>query len=58
MKPFSMFQDVKCQCNVGTLSDVLDPQQGSLEIKPEADLLQSSARRWVTVQFGHLNVNQ
>lgn len=58
MKPFSMFQDVQCQCNVRTFSYVLDPQQGSLQIQPEADLLQGSTGCRVTVQFSHLNTCQ
>ena len=38
---------------LGAFSLLLNPQQRPLQIEPEADLLESSARRGVPVQLGH-----
>lgn len=40
METFAMFEDVQCEQNLRALPLLLDPVEGSLQIQPEADLLQ------------------
>lgn len=49
-----MFQDVQCEQDLGALAFLLDAVESTLKVQPEADLLQSRPRCWVTVQFGDL----
>lgn len=54
VEAFAVFEDVERQQHLGTLSLLLDAVQSSLQVQPEADLLQSRSRRRVSVQFSHL----
>lgn len=43
VETFAMFQDVQCEQNLGALSLLLDPVEGSFQVQPETDLLQGCA---------------
>lgn len=54
MKALAMLQDVQGEQHLRALSLLLDAIQGSLQIKPEADLLQRRPRSRISVQLGYL----
>lgn len=54
VEAFAMLQDVQSEQDLGALALLLDAVESTLEVQPEADLLQGCPRGWVTVQFGDL----
>jgi len=54
VESLSMLQHIERQRHFNAVTFVLNSLQCLLQSKPETDLLQSSARRWVTIQLRYL----
>ncbi len=58
VETFPLLQNFQSKCDLWTLPLLLDPEQCSLQVQPEADLLESRTRCWISVQSGHLGTNR
>ena len=54
MEALAVFEDIEGECDLNALPLLLDAEECTLQIQPEADLLQSCPRGWVAVKLGHL----
>lgn len=54
MESLAMFEYLECEYNVVALAFLLYPQQCSLQVQPETDLLQGCPRWRISVQLCHL----